>query len=122
MRSRNEPEATMATLTHRIDLQLGGDEVLPLADIRGRRLCCIDGTVWITLDRDLRDIFLRPGESFVVDRDGVTLLHALAPARVRLDAGGTVAALAVTRGWRRALARAARRLLPGRSPESLVGA
>ena len=111
----------MATLTHRIDLQLGGDELLPLTDIRGRRLCCVDGSVWITLDHDPRDIVLSPGDSFVVDRDGVTLLHALSPARLRLDAGGTVAALAMTRGWRRALARAARRLLPGRSPASLVG-
>jgi hypothetical protein len=122
MRSGNEREATMATLTHRIELQLGGDEVLPLADIRGRRLCCIDGTVWITLDRDLRDIFLRPGESFVVDRNGVTLLHALAPARLRLDAVAGAAVPAATRGWRRALARAVARLLPARAPASLAGA
>jgi hypothetical protein len=117
MRAGNAKEIQMATLTHRIDVRLAGDELLPMKNIRGRRLRCLEGSVWITLDRDLRDIFLQAGECFVVDRDGMTLVHALAPARLRLDD----AAAAPAAGWRGLLARLWR-LLPARQPASLAGA
>jgi len=107
----------MATLTHRIDLRLAGDELLPMKNIRGRRLRCLEGSVWITLDHDLRDIFLQPGECFIVDRDGVTLVHALAPARLCLDDGVAPPAA----GWR-SLPALLGRLLPARQPASLAGA
>jgi hypothetical protein len=100
-------EAAMATLTHRIELELAARELLPLADICGRRVRCLEGRVWITLDGDPRDVFLGPGESFVVDRGGVTLVHAMEPARLRLDAGGDARQFA-SPGWWRALTAAAR--------------
>ena len=40
---------------------------LRLSDARGARLRAVQGTLWITIDNDLRDIVLDPGESFVVD-------------------------------------------------------
>jgi len=88
----------MATLTHRTEMQLAGQEILALDDIGGTRLHCVEGSVWITLDRDLRDICLNPGDSFVVDRRGVTLVHALVPARVSVEQTRDIAAPAWLRG------------------------
>jgi hypothetical protein len=88
----------MATLTHRTEMQLAGQEILALHDIGGTRLHCVEGSVWITLDRDLRDIFLDPGESFTVDRGGVTLVYALAPARVSVENTRDASAPAWPRG------------------------
>jgi hypothetical protein len=98
MRCGNATEATMATLTHRTDMQLAAQEILALDDVAGMRLHCLEGSVWITLDRDLRDIFLGPGDSFTVDRGGATLLHALVPARVSVEQSRDAAAPAWLRG------------------------
>jgi len=40
---------------------------LRLKDARGARLRAVEGTLWVTIDNDLRDIVLDPGETFVVD-------------------------------------------------------
>ena len=100
----------MATLTHRTELQLAKEELLGLDDLRGKRLLCIEGNVWLTLDRDLRDIFLGPGDSFVVDRDGVTLLHALAPTRLSVESACVAAARGSSGLWRSAVSALRRRL------------
>jgi hypothetical protein len=51
------------------------------------------GSVWITQDGDIRDVVLRAGESFVLDRHGPALLSPLNAARisVKLDANCTAA-------------------------------
>jgi Protein of unknown function (DUF2917) len=54
----NTPNARLALAAHR---------GLRLKDARGARLRAVHGTLWITIDSDLRDIVLDPGESFVVD-------------------------------------------------------
>jgi hypothetical protein len=43
------------------------------------------GTVWITQQNDLRDVFLNPGESFVIEQAGATLLTALPYARIAVE-------------------------------------
>jgi hypothetical protein len=105
----------MATLTHRTEVQLAREEFLVLKDIRGTTLRCLDGSVWLTLDHDVRDIVLEPGDSFVVDRDGGTLLYALAPARLHVETYADAAALSLS-GWRLAIAALRRRLVAGALP------
>jgi hypothetical protein len=122
MRRGNAKEATMATITHRTEMQLAAQEVVGLDDVEGTRLRCVEGSLWITLDRDLRDIVLGPGDSFTVDRGGVTLVHALKPARVSVERGADAAVLLRTGGWRRAVAGLARRLLLPAPPSGLAGA
>jgi len=48
---------------------------------RGARLVCRQGTAWITMDGDERDIVLAPGASFVVDSDGAVTVGALRPGQ-----------------------------------------
>ncbi|MBL8832100.1 MAG: DUF2917 domain-containing protein [Rhodospirillales bacterium] len=67
---------------HRISLSAGRYAVLE--DARGTRVACADGTLWITQHADLRDIVLRDGESFVVDRDAKVIVHAISDATFAL--------------------------------------
>ena len=52
-------------------------EILRLHRGRGQRIESIHGGLWITMDHDLRDIFIDSGEGFTVDRGGDTLISAL---------------------------------------------
>ncbi len=67
---------------------------LTLHDAAGREVTCLRGSVWLTMEGDSRDILLEPGTSFVVDRDGLTILAAQAPSEV------TVSVPDRPRGWR----------------------
>ena len=42
--------------------------------------------MWLTMEGDRRDVVLNPGASFVVDRDGLTLLAAQQPSTVQVSA------------------------------------
>ena len=57
-------------------------ELLPgqafrMQDAVGRRITVVQGHVWITQDRDPRDIVLGAGEDFVVERPGLALVTPL---------------------------------------------
>jgi hypothetical protein len=81
---------------------------LRLRRARGTQVRAIDGTVWITIDDDPRDIVLDAGESFVVDsgRDLVVLpIGERATIDVCHGAGAPARAIAALRarvpGWHR---------------------
>jgi hypothetical protein len=65
---------TPIRITH-VSLQPG--KSLDLRGGHGTTLTAMDGNVWITLAGDRRDIILQPGQSFVIDRDGLTVASAL---------------------------------------------
>jgi hypothetical protein len=55
---------------------LAPGQLAELDDARGMLLRVTRGALWVTMERDLRDIVLAAGDAFVVDRNGVTLLEA----------------------------------------------
>lgn len=60
-----------------------------LVDGVGTDVTSIDGTLWITQEGDPRDVILNSGESFRVDRSGLTLVVALEqPALAQIMASG----------------------------------
>lgn len=59
---------------------LRGRATLPLMDTKGQRVACLEGRIWITLQHDPRDVVLEPGECFVIDKPGLTLVFALQDA------------------------------------------
>jgi hypothetical protein len=58
-----------------IDLQPG--QSLRLQDALGKRIAVIQGHVWITQDRDPRDVVVAAGDDFVIDRPGMALITPL---------------------------------------------
>jgi hypothetical protein len=55
-------------------------------DGKGLALELWDGELWVTQEGDRRDHFVRPGQRFVVDRDGPVLAYALCASHVTLTA------------------------------------
>ena len=54
-------------------LLVKAQQPLRLLSARGTRLRAVQGTVWITIDHDRRDIVLNAGDSFVVDSSHLVL-------------------------------------------------
>ena len=54
--------------------------------VKGKRrqqtLFCLQGSVWITQECDIRDYVLEEGDAFVVTLPGLVLVRALTPARI----------------------------------------
>ena len=58
-----------------ISLPAGQLFSLPVA--ASARILCTAGCLWLTLDHDLRDVILEPGDSFRTDEHRRALLYAL---------------------------------------------
>ena len=79
-------------------VRLNTGELLDINDGEGFTVECLEGAVWITQSNDPRDIVLKSGQSFVLDRPGLALVCAAAgPA--------TVAVAVSLKLWPRALSR-----------------
>ncbi|HEY7788339.1 MAG TPA: DUF2917 domain-containing protein [Casimicrobiaceae bacterium] len=57
-------------------ISLPNHEVISLPDIRGATLRATQGTLWLTQARGNRDIVLRPGDNWVVEYNGNTVIEA----------------------------------------------
>ncbi len=65
-------------------LALPRDGLIALRDAEGTRVTTLRGALWITQDSHQSDVILEEGQSFTVDRAGLTLVMALTPASLRL--------------------------------------
>ena len=80
---------------------------LVLDDAEGTILSAESGVLWITLERDPRDIILLPGMRFEIDRTGRTVVVAEEDSRLRVQQPPSAAARVGT--WaRKAVAKAFR--------------
>jgi len=57
-------------------VELKSGELAELRDVRGATLRVTRGTLWVTQDRDVRDVVLRTGDVWTVEREGLTLAEA----------------------------------------------
>jgi hypothetical protein len=83
-----------------VSLRIGRGTVAGIQDGRGLWLRVREGVVWITQSGSHKDVFLAAGDSFRIERDGLTLASALgrAPlALVSIDASKRIAPSAVNR-------------------------
>jgi hypothetical protein len=62
-------------------IHLRKGEVHRIPKGRGQRIEAISGSLWVTIDNDLRDIFVATGEGFTLGDDDKTLISALADSR-----------------------------------------
>jgi len=84
-------------------------QTVELVDAAGTTATLDRGCVWITMDGDRRDVVLGAGQSFTVDRNGKTLLHAEVPSTLRIAPAPVHNALTALAGfiggaWERARA------------------
>lgn len=49
---------------------------------RPQLICCIQGEVWVTQERDIHDYILDAGESFLITLPGLVLVRALKASRI----------------------------------------
>ncbi len=69
---------------HSASISLRKGEIHRLRHGLGQRIEALNGCLWVTIDNDLRDIFVAAGEGFTIDRDGDTLISAMADSSVVL--------------------------------------
>ena len=62
------------------DLTAG--EIVGLDGARGTTLRVTRGTLWLTFERDARDVVLSAGDVFTIDRGGLTVVEAHGEATV----------------------------------------
>jgi hypothetical protein len=64
-------------------VRLNAGELLDIDNGEGFTVECLEGAIWITQSNDPRDIVLKAGQSFVLDKPGLALVCAAAgPATV----------------------------------------
>ena len=66
-------------------LALETGQVLTLDDVAGTRISARAGVVWVTLEGQMHDVILGPGDSIVIGEDGRTVVQALESAFVTLQ-------------------------------------
>ena len=67
-------------------------ESLRIADGAGRDVKCVRGHLWITQEGDREDRVICSGESFVLDRPGLSLVTAMRGAALLIVQPGSVIA------------------------------
>jgi hypothetical protein len=67
-------------------VRLAAEQELHLHDAAGWTVVCRSGAVWITQETDARDIFLKGGEGFALDRAGLAIVRACHGAMVAIRA------------------------------------
>lgn len=81
MHAKGQP---MNTQSHRYEVCIAAHGLLVIPDVAGVQLSCSDGSVWLTLDNDTRDVVLEPGDVFFSTEHKRALLYAFRPATVAL--------------------------------------
>lgn len=65
-------------------INLARGYLVRIEDARDMRLRVEKGAVWITQERDTRDVMLESGQTFRIERDGMTLMSACGPEQFSL--------------------------------------
>jgi hypothetical protein len=77
-----EPISLAARCLHRIE------------NARGVQVTCVRGSIWITQERDARDIILAAGQSVVLDRPGLAVAFAFRDAVITVGGAAQLPAAA----------------------------
>lgn len=70
----------------RVELDMRRKGIVKLHDAAGITIACREGALWLTLDNDLRDIVLEPGESYTGPDHRPAMIYALKPSSLALSA------------------------------------
>jgi len=79
----------------RDEICLNRKQLLRVRNGSGHTIVCRSGSVWVTQVRDGSDTVLSAGESFTLDRDGLTLVQAFERSAISLVRSAPKARIAV---------------------------
>lgn len=79
-----QPKILAATQS-RVECKLHAHHQLRLIGAAGRRVQCVEGMVWITAYNQGADIFLKPGDVYVIPNGGLVLAEAIGSCRIQVD-------------------------------------
>jgi hypothetical protein len=68
------------------DIALSRKDLIGIRNGRGALVFVESGSVWVTQERDVRDVIVAAGEWFRLDRDGVALIQAHRAATITITA------------------------------------
>lgn len=86
----------MTTISKQLNLSLAHEAMFSVADAAGVQVICREGSLWVTVDKDLRDIVLAAGENFTTPQHRRVLIFALQSASLSLVPAPLVPSI-----WRR---------------------
>jgi hypothetical protein len=75
-------------------IRLAARSVHRLDGAKGQQITSLGGVVWVTQANDTRDIVLSKGQSFIIDRKGLTVVFALKEAAIAVGPAGHITAAA----------------------------
>ena len=84
-------------------IHLERGEVFTLRDAIGASVRVVRGSAWLTQEHDPQDYILKAGESFVIDRRGLTVVNGLTDASVSVLDGSAAQHSASLKVFPRAL-------------------
>lgn len=82
-------------MKHVLEMQptrLAARSIQRIESAKGQQITCLDGVVWVTQANDNRDIILSRGQSFILDRKGLTVVFALKEAAFAVGPAGHITA------------------------------
>src|SRR6185312_12118855 len=77
---RMDMETTMGQFDRTSSVSLKRRGTYRVVNGKGQKVFAVRGDLWITQEHDHRDIVLKTGEGYVLDRPGVALVYALSDA------------------------------------------
>ncbi|HQS40726.1 MULTISPECIES: DUF2917 domain-containing protein [unclassified Polaromonas] len=67
-----------------LDLTLAHQAMFSVSDVAGVQITCHEGSLWVTLDDDPRDVVVDAGSSFLTTEHRRALIYAMEPSSLRL--------------------------------------
>lgn len=74
-----------------LDLTLTHQAMFSVSDAAGIQITCHEGSLWVTLDDDQRDIVVDAGGSFLTTEHRRALIYAMKPSSLSLVMAATTA-------------------------------
>lgn len=73
--------------SHRVseEISLQPGHPIRLNDAAGTRVRCLRGTIWITVANEPDDVFLDSGQSYLISRNGLSLVERIGNSSIQLE-------------------------------------
>ncbi len=84
MANANNPDASTKSGSQAFNLNLPRQALFSIADAANVRIACAQGSIWITLDNDLRDIVLDDCQEFTTTEHRRALIYAMKPSQISI--------------------------------------